>query len=719
MSLMAGFDLVAEISNETVRKLLEKNLQIGGVPVNPPFELNLPISGGGASGTAHLIVTDLQVDLNSDDTITLTLFFDHTSVLTTTPMSLCVCPLDGNITISAPLQLVSAGGSNKQVSVNLGAAVVAINWSSTANQEIASDLAGTGIPPALFNSFATQAITGYVQSISSPTIPLAFSVVPGTDGALTPSLQFERLEVHCISAASRNKQALGIFGILLKANDSHGDHHQKSATAITAAHDGVCISIAPGAFHSLVFCPAIASALGTDTAHLPGTCGPAGGFDTQGVTVNSISDSFAPGHIDINGSVSKSGFCYDAHGTFHGTLTFTVAGTTLTPDIAMDQPDVDVDIPWYCWLVAAVVLGPIGIALAAVADAVANNVANSLAGDAIKNALGSGIPGVSLGGLSGATFGSAPISPEGISLEGTVPVIVAHPSATSYMQLNGSVITVQSQEVGSGTFNARPWCLPEAKDYPYAEYSQQQRGSYVLTGTMVVQPLTPHFSIDAGGSAKSLTGNSGSVTLDNVNTHYPMPLATGGTAMNQSVQIGYSISGATVQLTNQPSDGDYAVHLTATATDCHGNPVKDGSNNNLTAAVDVQFEGDHVDIGGGYANDVQYCAQLLEKLLQRLSHQYMVHQQVPIWQEVDYPPPEELVQFIRDVMALGITQADEILVNSKIAHGNSFYRALFSRAASRPALLNSKAAGKLEQSQLANIAAEIAGLGQRIDLMIS
>ena len=33
MSLMAGFDLVAEISNEMFRKLLEKNLKIGGVPL--------------------------------------------------------------------------------------------------------------------------------------------------------------------------------------------------------------------------------------------------------------------------------------------------------------------------------------------------------------------------------------------------------------------------------------------------------------------------------------------------------------------------------------------------------------------------------------------------------------------------------------------------------------------------------------------------------------
>ena len=35
MSLMAGFDFAAEIPNETVLKLIEDNLQIGGVAVEP------------------------------------------------------------------------------------------------------------------------------------------------------------------------------------------------------------------------------------------------------------------------------------------------------------------------------------------------------------------------------------------------------------------------------------------------------------------------------------------------------------------------------------------------------------------------------------------------------------------------------------------------------------------------------------------------------------
>ncbi|MDQ3918329.1 MAG: hypothetical protein M3348_07610 [Acidobacteriota bacterium] len=714
MTLMAGFDLVAEISNETVRKLLEKNLQIGGAPVNPPFELSLPISGGGASGTAHLIVSDLQVDLNGDDTVTLTLSFKQTSVMVSSPLALTVCPLGGDITINAALKLVPAGGSAQQVSVDLAHASVAINWSSASNQEIANDLAGTPISAATFKSFAAQALTAYVQSIAAPTIPLAFNVVPGANGSLTPSLQFEKLEVHCIGNADRAKQALGIFGILLVANHSKGNKGQKTGTAITAAHDGVCISIAPGAFHSLVFCPAIAKALNANVNSLPGSCGPAGGFDTQGVTINSITDGFADGHIDINGSVSKSGFCYDATGTFHGAITMSISGTTLTPSVKMDQPDVDVSIPWYCYLAAGIVLGPLGIAIAAVVDLVADKVASSLAGDALKGALGNGIPGIGVGGLSGASFSGVSITTEGLTLQGTVQMFLSPSSNTPGLDLDGSVITTSKQELGSGIFHTQVWCLPP-KDYPYTEYAQEQKGIYTLSGQMVTQPLTPHFTISSDGTTVALTGSSGTVTLPDVMTHYPMPLATGGTALQQSVHIGYTITGTTVKLTNTPSEGDYSVQLSATATDCAGATVKDNAQHNLTASAHVQFEGDHVEIGGGYADDVQYCAQLLRDLTRKISERYKIYQKVPIWQQINYPAPDDMIEYIRDLVALGAREVDDILLTSKIAHGNSFYRAIFSPAATQPHLLREKAGADLERQQaLSDAAQELTGITSRL-----
>jgi hypothetical protein len=718
MTLMAGFDLVAEVSNETIRKLIMSKLTIGGVVANPPFELSLPIPiPGGGKGSAYLMVTDLQVDLNADDTITLTLSFDRMSVVPIPNLPFAICPLDGNITITtAALQLISAGSPDmQQVSLDLLAATVAINWSAAADQEITKDLASLGgiVTPKDFKNLASNGMTNYVRKLPAPVLPYEFRVVPGVEGSVSPTLQFERLEVHCIPNPNRNQQALGLFGILLKANDANGDHTQKTSTAISAAHDGVCISMAPGAFHQLVFCPGIAQALKlTDPTKLPGSCGPAGGLDTQGVTINSIFDSFANDHIDINGSISKSGFCYDASGTFHATLTSAASGSTLQLNVLTDTPDIDVSIPWYCVVVAGVVLGPIGIALAAVVEAVTqavvNNIASSLGGRSLSVG---GLPGGGL--LYGAFFDNLAITTEGLTLQGIFPLSVYHPFVMPKLDLNGSVTMTNRQDIGSGIFHAQIWCMQQAKDYPYTEYAQQQTGTYKLSGTMVSQPLTPEFTIDADGPAIPLSGKQGKVTIPNVITHYPMPLATGGTAMQQTVNIDYFISGTSIKLTNIPAEGDYSFYLNVSATDCSNKPVQDDMQKDLHARIQVQFEGDHVDIGGGYAADVQSCGQHLRQWLEEVIDKYTPEQIVPIWQQVNYPPVEGLVEYIRDVVALGIPEADEILVASKIAHGNSFSRAIFSEAASQPGLLG-KNTNLARDERLANVARELTSLSQQL-----
>ncbi len=685
MSLMAGFDFVAEISNETIRKLVERNLTIGGAQASPPFEFTLPLTGL-ASGSTHLVVTDLQLDLNADDTITLILGFDRGSALFTAPLPLTVCPLDGTFTITAPLVLISAGGSSQQVSVNLAAASAAILWSTSAKQAIVQALGGTF--GNLFMSLAVQELTGYVQSLVAPSIPLGFSVVGGMNGSLSPALQFEMLELHCIANAERGKQALGLFGILLAANHSHGDHTRKTATAIAAASDGICISIAPGAFHSLVFCPAIAGAFGATVTSLPGSCGASTGFDTHGVTLTGIADSFGAGHIDILGSASKSDFCYNAKAAFNGTLSFSIGSAGLVPSLAINPLSIDVEIPWYCWLVAAVVLGPVGIALTGIGDAIAHNLDTRAL---LNSSLGGGISGAATGGVPGVIWTAVSVTPEGLTVQGSLPLALSLPFNPPMLSLSGSVMTTASEPAASGTFHTQVWCLPAAKDYPYTETLQHQTGVYQLSGKMVILPLTPQFSITVNGMEVALSGGNGTIALPNVDTYYPMPLATGGTAMQQTVRVGYQISGSSITLTNQALEGNYGFRLSATATDCAGKPVEDDAGNPLIGWIDVQFEGHHVDIGGGYAEDVQQCGLVGGSLHFPVAGKY------PLFPPVNYPAVESIIEYIGDLLATGGPQAGEILVASKIAHGNSFVRAFVSRAAPQTKSLDASTTGVEER----------------------
>ena len=56
-------------------------------------------------------------------------------------------------------------------------------------------------------------------------------------------------------------------------------------------------------------------------------------------------------------SISKSGFCYSATGTVGGRISLDVDPNTGKPSVRVqvDNPNIDVDIPWYCWVAGAVI----------------------------------------------------------------------------------------------------------------------------------------------------------------------------------------------------------------------------------------------------------------------------------------------------------------------------------------------------------------------------
>jgi hypothetical protein len=49
--------------------------------------------------------------------------------------------------------------------------------------------------------------------------------------------------------------------------------------------------------------------MGKAVSSLCASCGSAASFDKDGVTITAVTDSFAAGHVDIDGLFEKSGFC--------------------------------------------------------------------------------------------------------------------------------------------------------------------------------------------------------------------------------------------------------------------------------------------------------------------------------------------------------------------------------------------------------------------------
>ena len=122
-------------------------------------------------GSVHVVVTDLSLDLNGDESLTLHLPFDRTSAAVQSPAAITICPLDGMINIKIPLSL-AASGSTRQLTALTASATVTIDYSTAANQAIANALNGLPLTPTQFKDLALQRITSFVKSTPNPNLPL-------------------------------------------------------------------------------------------------------------------------------------------------------------------------------------------------------------------------------------------------------------------------------------------------------------------------------------------------------------------------------------------------------------------------------------------------------------------------------------------------------------------------------------------------------------------
>lgn len=670
MSAMAGFDLVIEVSKQTVLHLIQANLKLAGQPLNPPFELDLPIPVG-VDAYAAVMVTGMSLDLVAGQDVTLTLNFENTSILSRTP-SLAITLLDGKVMIHTGLKLIDAPEMNqKALAADLGAATVTVAFSDDARWKIAAGLAGLLIDAPTLINLAESQIQTFIRSAGLQVIPNpTFTVVPGYNGSISQG-RFERLMLHNIAG-----QAVGLFGMLLP-DKPLGDPSQKTTSSIPLSQD-LCVEIGADAFHRLIFCPNLA---GNDpVSGLPPSCGH-GSLDQGGVTFTNLSDTFIGGQINLDGTFNKSGFCYDAHGSIHAAVTLDLSvflnKPVISAHVALDGPYIDVDVPWYCTL-AEILVGPIGLVIEDSVRSSAKTSASDLQ-KAMSSLTGSGGLAFGTGGLAGALFDHIGINSEGIVVTGTVPVELP-PPGTASIEILGSVTTSSRQRVSSGVYVVPDGCMKGS--YPYLEDKRNQTGTFVVVPTLLGKPLSLEWHLECWQgffgyssspklvSGAILNGCSGTVVLDGVTTNFPMPLP-GGSSVIQSVHIAYTTSSNTITLRNVRAEGNYGFILTVKATDPAGHVA--------TARTGVSFESDVVAILGGYQEKHAECLRELLDRLKRVGIDRRV--EVPPWVPVNYPDPGELVALLRFLAVQATEETDHLLLHTMLAHGSSYLRALNSREA--------------------------------------
>ncbi|HNY31067.1 MAG TPA: hypothetical protein PKO15_09270 [Fibrobacteria bacterium] len=75
----------------------------------------------------------------------------------------------------------------------------------------------------------------------------------------------------------------------------------------------------------------------------------------DGTTLTAFSISLQNGFLAVSAAVEKSGFCWSARGTVGARMRIRIVEGRLQVNTEVDDPDVELDIPWYCYLAAAVV----------------------------------------------------------------------------------------------------------------------------------------------------------------------------------------------------------------------------------------------------------------------------------------------------------------------------------------------------------------------------
>jgi hypothetical protein len=299
MSLLAGYDIVIELSNELVRDLVIANLRLSGAATAFPFAVTIPLKAGlndTVVGTFHLNVTAIDVDLQTTRPMMIKLFFEGASAETATAT---VCSLDGCIEIPVYFPDVLTKNNDAFLSLDLsGIEPWRVAFTPASKQYAEEQLQETTLSYSLFESISQETLCDFIQKQPLLVVPLGLSVT-SKEGAISP-LRFYQLEAHGIGPTEKAQQALGLFGTLLVAHSYEGTPSFKATTAIPAGKQ-IALSISADVFHRFVLCDGVAEVLKCAVRDLPTTCGDGVGHPHSCYSLNSIEANLKDNSIALCG----------------------------------------------------------------------------------------------------------------------------------------------------------------------------------------------------------------------------------------------------------------------------------------------------------------------------------------------------------------------------------------------------------------------------------
>lgn len=588
MTLMAGYDVVVDLSASALRKVLQSAVTVRGGPGRPdqplvPWaELERTTPDGDLDLVVHVIVAEaptVALEREADDTPVLSVtipFVDSSIAGTVDGTALEARALAGEVVVTGPVETVR--DDNVVVRFDLGAGETEVRFDDGSERRIEDAIDGMPVPPDRIRDAVDAAVAdGFQDTASLASYPL----VSGC-GSLDPP-RFTGLEVHPITGAGGDVESLGFFGYVLP-DAGGGDPADRTEGSVVPPGEDYSIAISPEAFRRVLFCPALPEALDRedpapasvpctpeDLPELPGPCGEADAMELEDRRgrITRLEDQLGDGFLAVEGDFEDDGFCYEATGDFRNEITVSAAEDRpgITSSVSDTDVSMDVDVDWWCRVGIFLIFDAFELIGTFVAEAIAEDASSDAIAENLGGMLGGGLGDPVTGPLGEATIESVDVSPEGLRVDGLLGDPPADRVRTVTVECESEDETVEEED---RTVEARDPCLgitsgEPRTSYPVTFVSNRRTFECRATGTAVGRPFQWTLSGLRTDDSASLEGEEGTVTLT-VDKEYPEPFSEPDPVRGE-VDIEYRRRGNVLELQNDPADGDYTVRLTVTGTE--------------------------------------------------------------------------------------------------------------------------------------------------------
>lgn len=272
-------------------------------------------------------------------------------------------------------------------------------------------------------------------------------------------------------------------------------------------------------------------------------------------------------------------------------------------------------------------------------------------------------------------FHAVTIVPEAMTLGGLMAVPIPAPDPPS-VTIHGAVSKLGAPVyVARGDVHIDTYCVKG--DFPVMEILMKQIGVYWIATYRIPRPLTSAIMLEAweGTTISSSTlisstavpsSGSGTVALAAENCSYPFPVPD-GSVVQQPVHLAYAVDRRTMRFYNMPSEGNFGPVLRVKVTNPAGLDEE--------VSIDMPFVGNTATIGGTYYEQLAEC---LVGTLGKVD-QYVNPTEMPPWVPGDHPRPDEVLAFVKAMVASGTPELEALAPLVALAHGDTFEVAMQKR----------------------------------------